>query len=137
MKNIAELDKDLPSTTTVIQIDTIGSVTKKRFLGDFECKIANIQDQINSAKHEALLNGEFAGYLPPGVLKVNKMLAYLKYTLLEPYPRFWIISDLGIKLKDSNVIEAVYIKVLEFEDKWMSDVWGEDAKEPKSESKPE
>jgi len=117
------MNNQIPSTTKVFQIDIVGSVTKKRFLGDFECKIPTMKDQALIAKHEAMLNGEFPVYLNQGVLKLHKWIAYLRFTLINT-PRFWQESELGYDLRDPNVVEEVYDQVLKFEQEWYNEIWG-------------
>lgn len=114
---------NVPDTTSTFQIDIVGSVTKKRFLGEFSCKIPTMKDQSMIAKYEAMLNGEFPVYLNNGVLKLHKWIAYLKYTLTD-IPKFWRESDNGYDLRDPNVVEAVYDQVLAFESKWYEEIWG-------------
>ncbi len=121
-KNNSLID-ELPDTRHQFEIDLQGKVTKKRFAGEFACKIPNIKDQAMIAKHQAMLNGEYPIYLDAGVLKVHQMIAYLRYTLTE-YPLFWKQSDLGYELRDFNIIEAVYDEVLAFEDEWLKQIWG-------------
>ena len=75
MSDFNNLIKDLPDTTHDFQIDLVGRITKRRFLGDFKCKIPTIKDQANSAKFNAALNGEFPIYLDPGIQKMHRMIA--------------------------------------------------------------
>jgi hypothetical protein len=127
MNKINSLPQEIPETTSTFQIDLVGSVTKKRFLGEFVCKIPTIKDQALIAKYEAHLNGEYPVYLNSGVLKVHKQIAYLKYTIqFDDAPKFWKDSEGGYNLRDPNIIEAVYDSVLEFEEKWYREIWGED-----------
>lgn len=118
-----KLASELPDTTHVFQLDLQGRITKKRFLGEFRCKIPTIKDQAMIAKHNALLNGEFPIYLDAGIQKIHKMISYLRFTLTD-YPVFWRDSDLGYELRDDNIIEAVYDEVIAFENKWLEQVWG-------------
>lgn len=120
-----KLASELPDTTHVFQLDLQGRITKKRFLGEFRCKIPTIKDQAMIAKHNALLNGEFPIYLDAGIQKIHKMISYLRFTLTD-YPVFWRDSDLGYELRDDNIIEAVYDEVIAFENKWLEQVWGKD-----------
>jgi hypothetical protein len=120
-----DLPESLPDLNHTFQVDLVGNVTKKRFLGDFVCKIPTIKDQAMIAKHEAFLNGEYPVYLNPGVLKIHKQIAYLKYTLID-VPKFWRESDGGYDLRDPNVVSYVYDQVLEFEKEWYQQIWGED-----------
>lgn len=119
-----KMPDDIPDTLHEFQIDLLGSITKRKFAGEFVCKIPTIKDQALIGKHEAYLNGEFPVYLNESILKVHKRIAYLKYTLVE-VPRFWKNSDGGYELRDPNIIEAVYDEVIRFEEKWYLQIWGE------------
>lgn len=123
MSKINDLIDDVPDTNGTFQVDVIGRITKKRYLGDFYCRIPTLKDQALIGKHEAFLNGEFPVYLNSGVLKLHKWIAYLRYTLTD-YPKFWKDSDLGYDLRDDNIIEEVYNKVIEIENKWLNAIWG-------------
>jgi hypothetical protein len=116
--------KTIPDPNHKFQIDVIGKVTGKRFLGDFTSTIPRLKEQGMINKHEAYLNGDMAQFLAPGTRKLHQMIAYLRYTLKE-YPSFWKESDLGYELMDLNVIIEVYDEVLRFEEEWMKKVWGD------------
>lgn len=122
MSKVNNLPKSMPDTSYEFTISLQGSVTKKLYAGEFTCKIQNLKDQAMIAKHEAALNGDAPMFLPPGILKLNKMIAYLRYTLTE-VPKFWRDNDLGYELKDFNIVEAVYDEVLAFEERWIKLVW--------------
>lgn len=119
------LPNEVPPTEKTFQIDIVGKMTGKRYIGDFTCRIPRIKEQCLIEKHQAFLNGEMMNFLPPGVLKMHKMIAYLRYALIDQYPKFWSESDLGYELQDLNVIEGIYDKVLEFEEEWMKAIWGD------------
>lgn len=135
MSDFNELEEKLPPTTGEFIIDIIGQVTKKRFLGEFVSKIPTIKDQSMIARHEAKLNGEYAGYLDEGIRQVHKKIAYLRFTLTD-YPKFWRESDLGYDLMDVNVIDAVYAEVIDYENKWVNKIWqsGQEKEVKKDES---
>lgn len=118
-----DLPTDLPKTEHTFQIDIQGEITRKRFLGEFRCKIPTLKDQSMIGRHEAMLNGEYSPYLDPGVKKLNKWMSYLKFTLTD-YPIFWRESDLGYELRDPNVVEEVYNQVLRYEEAWLEEIWG-------------
>lgn len=124
MNKINKLARTLPDNEHDFQIDVIGQGSKKRHLGEFRCKIPTIKDQCQAARHEAFLNGEYGAFLPPGIQKVNKMIAHLRFTLID-VPKFWRESDLGYELTDANVVEAVYEAVLKFENDWVDQTWGD------------
>lgn len=131
-----ELLNEIPDTFHEFQIDLVGQVTKKRFLGEFKCKIPTLKDQALIDKHLVMLNGDNPMYLSPGVLKMHKMIAYCRFTLTET-PSFWTKADLGYDLRDFNVIEGVYDNVIAFENKWLESIWGagdDDGSETKEEA---
>lgn len=132
MNKVNNLQEDFPDKNHEFQIDILGRITKRRYVGDFVCKIPTIKDQAMIAKHEAHLNGEFPVYLDGGIQKIHKMIAYLRFTLTD-YPKFWRDSDLGYELHDDNVIKAIYDEVIAFENEWLQKVWGI-AEESESES---
>ena len=130
-KDLAKpLPKDIPSLEHSFQFESIGKLTKTRFIGDFTCRIPRIKEQCLIDKHEAYLNGPNVYTLKPGTLKMHKMIAYLRFALIGDMPKWWKSSDLGYELQDLNVIEEVYNKVLEYENEWIKEIWGEDPNSP-------
>lgn len=130
-KDLAKpLPKDIPDLESPIQVEIVGKLTKKRFVGDFTCRIPRIKEQCLIDKHEAALNGPNAFILKPGTLKMHKQIAYLRYTLVGDMPKWWKESDLGYELQDLNVIDELYAKVLEHENKWIETIWGDDPNSP-------
>lgn len=132
MNNIKDLPKELPSMTYSFEIEVEGNVTRKAYDGEFTCRIPNNRDRSMISKHKAYLNGGFE--IDISTDNLHHMLAYLRYTLLGPdikkdmakgYPNWWRDSDLGLDLYDDNVVEKVYAKVLNFESKWLKEVWGD------------
>ncbi len=119
-----KLLKDLPPSTHSFSLDVEGNVTKKKFKGEFSCKITNIKTNVLISKHKAFLNGDMADFLDPGALRMNHMISYLRFTLTE-FPTWWKDSDMGYDLFDPNVVEEVYDNVLKFEESWTKEVWGE------------
>lgn len=128
MSNFSKLSKDIPVTETSLQIDIEGEVTKKRFLGEFSCKIPRKKEQCLIDKHRAFLNGPQPEQLSPETLRFHHMVAYLRFTIdTVNSPKWWKESDLGYELYDENVVKALYDKVLDFEVEWLKEVWGEEA----------
>lgn len=126
MRKINKLSKDIPDTTCEFQVEVEGEVTKRRFIGEFACKIPRKKEQCLIDKHRAFLNGGIAEQLDPSTLNFHHKISYLRYTLTD-YPKWWKESDLGYELYDEAVVTAVYDKVLAFEVDWLKDVWGEEA----------
>lgn len=128
MSNNTKLSKDVPSTEADLQIDVVGEVTKKRFLGEFTAKIPRRKEQCQIDKHRAFLNGPQPEQLSPETLRFHHMISYLRYTIDDKNaPKWWKENDLGYDLYDENVVKALYDKVLDFEVEWLKEVWGEEA----------
>jgi len=120
-----KMSKDIPETETSILIDVEGDVTKKRFVGEFTCKIPRRKEQCLIDKHRAFLNGSMPEFLTPETLSFHHIISYLRYTVTES-PKWWKEADLGYELYDENVVREVYDKVLRFEEEWLTEVWGEE-----------
>ena len=122
MSNSIELYKDLPSDTSTFFVDVVGNVTGVRYQGEFKCKIPSVRTHLDIDKYRATLSGNMAEYLQPSTLIMYRMLAYLRFTLIKS-PEFWEQSDSGTDLRDSNIIEAIFDKVLELEGKWLDEAY--------------
>lgn len=128
MNKINGLSKDVPDTTHVFMVDVEGETTKKRFVGEFTCKIPRKKEQCLIDKHRAFLNGDLATQLGPETLRFHHMISYLRYTVDDKVaPKWWKEADLGYELYDENVVKAVYDNVLDFEVNWLKEIWGEEA----------
>lgn len=114
-----------PSFEGLFEIDVVGELTNKKYSGSFKCKILNVKGRAMVSKHMAYLNGDVVHSLDPVTLKLHQQISYLRYSLIE-YPDFWKKSDLGYELHDMNVIDAVYEKVIEFEENYLRQVWGDE-----------
>ncbi len=126
MSKINGLKKDIPATETEFQLEAEGDVTKKKFIGDFTCRIPRRKEQCLIDKHRAFLNGAMPEQLDSATLRFHHMISYLRYTITES-PKWWKENDLGYELYDESVVKAVYDKVLAFEVEWLKEVWGEEA----------
>lgn len=128
MSKIKGLSKDIPETSHEFTIEVEGEVTKKRFIGDFVCKVPRRKELCLIDKHRAFLNGPLVDQLSPDTLRFHHMVSYLRYTLVDSdCPKWWKEADLGYELYDENVVKAVYDEVLNFETSWIEQVWGKDA----------
>ena len=129
------LPKNLPETNPFFELsDVIGEITKEKYSGRFECRIPNIRIQANIAKYIAFLDGGMTEALDQRTVDIHKMHAYCKHCIIE-CPDWFKESDYGYDLYDGNVLEAIYNKVLEKEEKWLQGIWGkkETKKEPDNE----
>lgn len=128
MNKFSKLGKDVPDTEAEITIDVEGDITKRRFVGEFTCRIPRKKEQCLIDKHRAFLNGPQPEQLDPETLRFHHMISYLRYTVDDKNcPKWWRESDLGYELYDVSVVQALYDKVLEFEVAWLKEVWGEEA----------
>lgn len=128
------LGSDIPETTYDFIFESTGKISKKRYIGEFSCKITNTKEQCLISKHRAFLNGPNADFLDPGTLKIHMKISYLRYALTD-YPKWWKESDLGYELLDHNVIDEIYEKVIDFEKSWLKEIWGDELDEKSDESK--
>jgi hypothetical protein len=126
MSKFNKLSKDIPPTETDLTIEVEGEVTKKKFIGEFTCKIPRRKELCLIDKHRAFLNGSMPDLLDPQTLRFHHEISYLRYTVTES-PKWWKEADLGYELYDGNVVTALYEKVLAFEVEWLTAVWGEEA----------
>lgn len=114
----------MPLTQHTFTIDVEGELTRKRYVGEFTCRIARRKEICLIDKHRAYLNGELVDQLSADTINFHYMIAYLRYTLTET-PKFWSEADLGYDLYDANVVRAVYEQVLAFEESWVKQIWGD------------
>lgn len=126
MSKFKDLSKEIPATEETFTLEVEGEVTGKRYLGEFTCKIPTKKDQCMIDKHKAALNGDLVDQLSPSTLFLHHKIAYLRYTLKD-VPKFWRDADLGYGLIDGSVVDAVYDRVLDFEKKWLMEIWGDEA----------
>lgn len=136
MSDFNDLRTYLPPSESNFIVDVKGEVTKLKFEGEFICKIPTLKTTAQISKYQLLLNAGLGESLELGVLKLHKMIAYLKYCIVKA-PKFWTDADDGYDLLDFNVIEDVYSKALIFENKWSKLVWGEKSEEKSEEKSPE
>lgn len=125
MSKINKLSKEVPPTEKDFQVVVEGDTTKKRFVGEFRCRIPRRKEQCMIDKHRAFLNGPMPEQLSPETLKFHHRISYLRYTIVDQ-PKWWKEADLGYELYDSNVVDEVYNQVLAFEEEWLTAVWGEE-----------
>lgn len=129
MSSFKHLPKSLPKENPYFVLQpTEGDITKHSYFGDFECKIPNLRIVGQIDKYYRFLNGGMDATLDRQTLKLHKMTAYCKFTLTK-YPEWFLESDFGLDLYDSNVLEAVYNHITTKEEEWLEGVWGK----PKSE----
>jgi len=134
MNNSNNLPKELPSMEYEFDIDVEGNTTRQKWLGSFKFLIPNnkIKAQIDLKRAE--YNGGLEDRLDAEVLILNYTIAYLRYSLVEA-PKWWIKADYGYSLYDFNVVNEVYKKCQNYEEKWLKTVWGEESSEPKENKK--
>lgn len=115
-----------PPTEKQFSISIQGSLSKRPYQGDFVCKIPNQKERSQARRFQASLDGPNALNLDVATLNLHYMVSHLRFSLKNS-PEWWRNSDFGFELLDYNVIQEVYDKVLEFEDEWYTEIWGEEA----------
>ena len=116
----------IPSKDSTFHIEIMGELTKTQYQGEFTCKILNHKGRALVDKHRAFLNGESPNQLELETLTLHHRIAHLRYALTK-FPNWWLESDLGYELYDSNVVTEVYGKVMQAEREWYRLVWGDEA----------
>lgn len=134
MSDLSTLKKALPEMEHSFSlIEEVGSLTKMPFSGNFSCRITNLKTQAQIDKLRASLN-EGLSDLSAGTKQLHAMIAHLRYALTDS-PKWWKEADHGYDLLDYNLVQKVYDKVIEFENKWYDEVWGDKKEESKDASK--
>jgi len=124
MSKIKDLKKSLPDSEYEFSLEAQGLVTGKSYKGDFKGKIMNNREQAKVAKNKAFLNAGFDATLDVATKNLHHMVSYLKFALVK-CPEWCSESDFGYDLFDANIVEAVYTKVIEAEERWYRDIWGD------------
>ena len=126
MSNFKHLPKTLPKVNPHFDLDDIkGELTGEIYSGRFQCKIPNLRIQSQIDKYYRFLNGGMDATLDRQTLNLHKMTAYCKFTLTE-CESWFSESDYGLDLYDSNILEAVYDKIMEKEEEWLNGIWGKE-----------
>lgn len=105
--------KDMPSMEYQFEINVVGNETQERYVGEFKYKRPNlgIRRQIKIMEDQ-LNNG--SDTLDDEVRAINMMVSWLHFTLLE-HPKWW---NGGLDMYDANILEDIYMKILDFERKF-------------------
>ena len=125
MSKSKKLSHTIPDMAYDFTIDVEGSLTKKQYAGDFKCRIPTLKMRAQAELKNAELNRGLEKDIDPSIAQCHYMVSYLRITLTEA-PEWWRKSDHGYELYDSNIVSAVYSVVMEFEEKWMKTVWGDE-----------
>lgn len=124
--------KELPPMRHEFEINVVGKITNRKYSGKFVFQIPTSGKRAKADIERALLNRGIgivsvdAGgdeVIEEGAL-FNQMFAYMKHTLVET-PDWWLSSDNGFELLDTEPMIAVYKACDEFEKAWNKKVWGD------------
>lgn len=130
MNKIKHLPKSIPDRAKEFEIKVKGALTGEEYEGEFKCQIPRLREQAMIAKEKAFLNAGFDATLDKAIKSLHHMVAYLKHTIKDA-PDWFMQTDYGYDLYDTNVVEEVYHSVLKLEEEWLETVWGK--KEDESE----
>lgn len=114
--------KILPNMEYRFSIQIVGEESGLNWTGDFLYKRPTIGQRAQIDALRARLCGDLAT-LDPSIIDMNLMIAHLRFTLHE-YPDWWAEADHGNSLYDTNVVLAVYDKIIEFERSWRENIHG-------------
>lgn len=123
MNKSNNLPKTLPDMEYEFTLDVKGDLTQKQYSGNFKYQIPTIKMRAVAEKKRAELNSGLEDSLDPSVLNIHYMISYLIVTLVDA-PTWWMESDYGYDLYDTNVIRALYDRVAEIEKGWIDTVFG-------------
>ena len=123
----------LPSMESTFTIKLKGSNTKQLWEGKFTYKRPNIGTQSEISKTTARLNEDLKN-LDEDMQFLHRILSVLKHTLIDA-PEWWISSQYGLDLYDTNVIFEIYKTIQDFENEWYNKVWKEEPKPKDKDSK--
>lgn len=111
--------KRLPVDEKTFTLNLKGEATKQDFDGTFTFKIMDIKGQMEVPRIKALLSGG---------LKVDEDTAFLYHCIatnkvsIKTSPEWWVESDYGMRLLDSNVLLELYTKYIEFENEFYTEL---------------
>jgi len=114
----------MPEMTTTFEIEVRGNETKSLFVGKFKYVRPTLGARTRIASTIARLNGDVENLNNFEIDQLNRSLAYLRHTIVES-PEWWQNSLYGMELYDSNVVDAVYNKCIDFEEEWKLKVHSE------------
>ncbi len=121
----------LPSLEHEFEVDVVGSTTRASYKGAFTYRKPNLKAKALAERKRVELDGPSGSDMDLGVQKLNYMVAYLMYTIIEA-PTWWRESDNGYSLLDFNVVEKVFNECDKFETDWDAKVWPKEESEEKS-----
>ncbi len=121
--DLKSLSKNLPEREYTFKIEIKGKVSAINYEGDFKARIPRNKEQSLIAKEKALLNAGFDATLSLEIKNLHAMVAYFRHTIINA-PDWFVESAYGYDLFDINVLEDIYGKILEQEEKWMETIWG-------------
>lgn len=134
MNDLNKLEKSVPDKNFTFNIEIEeGELTRESIKGEFTYTIPNLKAQAQISKHKALLNGGLEDLLDVGTKDLHYMISYLRYTLVA-VPEWWKAAEYGYTLWDINIVEKVYEKATEFENEYMSSIWGTTEKKEEKDS---
>lgn len=117
----------LPNMEFPFEIQVRGEESQLNWAGKFRYKRPTLYERSQIEVMKARLNGDLVT-IDPTISAFNEAISHLRYTLIES-PDWWKEVDYGGQLYDTNVVNAVYEKCIQFESEWEKRVKGGDAKD--------
>ncbi len=113
----------LPPNVHTFVISVIGEETKKPYDGTFEYKRPTLGTKTAIGRLRCQLNGDLKN-LDAGTERFNDIYATLFHCLVQS-PDWWAQSGFGRDLYDQNVVEAIYLECVKYENDFYQKVYGE------------
>lgn len=98
------------------ELNKKGSSSGKLYEGSFTYKRLTIGSQGRAGVLKAKLNGDLTA-IDPEIDRLHEMLSWLRYGLID-YPDWWRECSFGENLYDLNILEELYLRVVDFEKEW-------------------
>ena len=111
----------LPDMEFKFDVNVTGNDTGTVFEGHFKYKRPSLGARARIASTNARLNGDVENLGNSEIEELNYALSYLRHTIIDS-PEWWENAFFGMELYDSNLVEAVYNKCMDFEARWRSKI---------------
>jgi len=112
---------DLPKNEAVLDFDHTGSITGKKYDGQFTVVcVLNMRSKHQLEIEKTRLMADFQNPTP-GLNGLAIVLANLRVRIIDG-PTWWMQSGGGFNIQDEDMLLALYDKVMDAEDKWKETV---------------
>jgi hypothetical protein len=125
----------MPNMEYRFDITVTGEETGINWVGSFLYRRPSLSERSLIEAMRARLSGDLRS-IDPQIDDFNIMISHLRWTLKE-YPEWWKASDFGGNMWDRNVIEHIYKKCADFEEKFRKKLLSGNPKDVESREEPD